>query len=125
MNPCHPFSCIQTYTDAIQYFQNNPHIETLTSVVNENNIFFDYKGNQINMIDPDRVSTKMVHPLKSMAHVFHIINRDRLFSTGKIWTYSENDPAFFEISKGESFDIDDLEDFKICEALYKGGHCSD
>ncbi len=124
MNPCLPFSRISTYSDAIQYFQQNPDIKTLTSVVTEHNIFFNHNDEALNLMDPKRVSTKLVHPIKRMAHIFHIINRDSLLDLNTIWTYQKNDPGFFEVSKGESFDIDDIDDFRICEALYSGGYNS-
>lgn len=80
-------------------------------------------GTPINLVDSNRISTNLVRPLISLAHLFHIIDRDRFCNTGKLWNYEKNDPAFFEVPKIESFDVDNSEDFYMCEALYRGMYC--
>jgi len=118
MNPCLPFTKPSTYRNAIQYFLDNSHLKTLTSVKSSENLFF--YGNKI-MNAPLDGSVRTVENTKiyEMAHAFHIFDKEYFMKTGNFWDYTENNPGLFEISKIESIDIDEPLDFIIAEKLYK------
>ena len=118
MNPCLPFTSVVTYQEAIVKFIDEG-IISMTSVVTVNGIYFDNVGAPVNIPDPQFISTRSVIPLRRMAHLFHIINRDRFCKEGKLWEYKINDPYFFEVDESESLDVDNALDFEICECLYK------
>lgn len=120
MNACFPFSSTQTIDEAIAFFITNKS-KTLTSVKKTTNIFFDKNLKPINLIHPYNVSSQWNDPVFEMAHMFHIFDKDVFMSTGIFWDYSPNNPDFFEIDNRESYDIDELFQFEMGEALYKGG----
>ena len=119
MNPCLPMTSIDTYNKAIAYFQDNDHIDTLTSVVTYQDIFFDDKGNNT-LKNIHHISSTTANKLYKMAHVFHIVNRDTFFERGRFWSYQIDDPAIMQVPKYECFDVDDEEDFEFCSTLYYG-----
>lgn len=122
MNPCMPFTKISTYMNAIDHFKSNSDIQTMTSIISDHNIYFNHNNEIINLIDKNHISTRNTHPIKRMAHIVHIINKQTFLDTGHFWAYQTNDPFFFEVDKDECFDIDDESDFKICETLYASGY---
>ncbi len=120
MNPCLPFTTPSVYETAIKYFQSNKQIKSMTSVIKYKDLFF-HNDVPINVEDITRVSTKYVQPIHKMAHVFHIIDKDKLLA-GQIWDYSPNNPYLSEINQSQCFDIDTEEDFEMCEQLYKANY---
>ena len=118
MNPCHPFMDVLEYEHALkQFIEGNS--RSLTSVIIKNNIFFDDKHATINGNPDIEVQTHSQSPVYEMAHAFHIIDRQRFLKEGKMWGYKENDPELFIVDKRAALDVDDLDDFCICETLWK------
>lgn len=120
MNPCLPFTRVQTYNRAISHFQKHSEIQTLTSVLPYQDIFFDENHKVITLPNVDHVSSVTAKTIYKMAHIFHIIDRSVFFASGRFWTYKSNDPAFLSVGRQECLDIDDEDDFEFCASIYKG-----
>jgi CMP-N-acetylneuraminic acid synthetase len=118
VNPCLPFVSIDTYRRAINFFQKDENIKTLTSIKESGNIFFDANFKIINGI-PEAIRTTGENKVYEMAHVFHIFDKKYFMDNGKFWDYTKNNPAFFSVDKKECIDVDDPLDFVIASALYE------
>ena len=118
MNPCHPFVDVLVYEAALDHFISGTS-RSLTSVVMKNNIFFDDRYTTINGTACVEVQTHKQIPIYEMAHAFHIIDKSRFLSEGKLWGYKKDDPELFVVNKRSALDVDDFDDFCICEALWK------
>jgi CMP-N-acetylneuraminic acid synthetase len=118
MNPCHPLTTPSTYEMAIDKFGACDAI-SLTSVVKKINIFFGADGRMINRSDESEVKTHNQSPVFEMAHVFHIFPKDVFLSTGQLWNYTLANPKLYEVTKLEALDVDDQEDFDICESIFR------
>lgn len=118
-NPCLPSSKIDTYQNAISFFDRSTNSKTLTSVIKMNDIFFDENSKCFTLNDNNHISSKTTKPIYKMAHMFHFFNKKSFLETGKFWDYSLHNPDFLEVDKYDCFDIDDEEDFTFCEKLYK------
>ena len=119
LNACQPFWSPLTIQSAVEYFQNNVDVKTLTSARKSTNIFFDSKQIPINLVDRFNVSTKWNDPIFEMAHMFHIFDKSVYLETGNFWDYSDNNPKLFEVPRIESFDVDNQSDFDFCLNMYK------
>ena len=120
INSCHAHLKKSTIEKAIKEIRTNKH-PALTSVIRHYSWFYKINGkNPINNLNPkSQKNTQDSFPIYEVAHAFHIFNRKQFFSKGVIWNNKKNDPYLFEISKIESLDVDDLDDFKISESVYK------
>jgi CMP-N-acetylneuraminic acid synthetase len=118
MNPCLPFTTVNTYNSAINYFKHEHNIKTATSVVKDNNMYFNSSFQPINLKDKDFISSRNTVPIYKMANVYHIIDRDYFLSNGKFWNYSTNNPKFILVDPFECFDIDTQKEFDFCNKLY-------
>lgn len=121
LNPCLPFVKVSTYEKAIDVFQSNFDIKSLTSVIKYKDVFFDKNGKVFTLPNINHISTTTAEPIFKMAHAFHIVNKDDFISKGQFWDYSSLNPEYIEISHYESFDIDTEEDFEFCAKIYSGG----
>lgn len=119
MNPCLPFSKPSTYDNAIRYFSDHEHIQSLTSVITMKDIFMDENFNVITLPNKDHISTTTAKVLYKMAHIFHIINKKYFIANGKFWDYTQFNPSVYQVKSEECFDVDTEEDFKFCENLYR------
>ena len=117
INPCSPFVKISTYKDAISHFMNND-VLTMTSVKASNNMFIDKSFSPIN-INGDQVRSVQNDKIYEMSHLFHFFDKNYFLKNGSFWDYTDNNPKFYEVSKEESFDVDDPLDFVVAEALYE------
>jgi len=115
-NPCHPFVEPAVYESAISKFCSGKS-QSMTSVVQKSNIFFDHHHNVINSDAGTEVQTHKQHPVYEMAHAFHIIDRDRFLADGTMWGYGDSDPELFVVDKMAALDIDDEDDFNICHQI--------
>ena len=119
MNPCIPFSKISTYENAINYFIDHLEIVSLTSTIEFKDVFFDGDNKVMSLKDVHHISTVTSIPINKMAHVFHIVDKERFCKDGIIFGYEAGDPEFFPVSKYECFDIDEEEDFEFCSMMYE------
>jgi CMP-N-acetylneuraminic acid synthetase len=117
-NPCHVFTDVQLYMNAIEYFFSN-NLISLTSVLENKNIYFNESFSAINLSLDKQISTQNQKNIYSMAHVFHIFNKNKFIQDGVLWDFKENDPCFMLVDKKSALDIDDELDFLISELLYK------
>ena len=120
INSCHAHLKATTIDKALKKIKQKK-FPSLTSVIKHHSWF--YKKNAsfpINILSPkSQKNTQDSLPVYEVAHAFHIFNRKQFFSKGTIWNKKKNDPYLFEINKIESLDVDDLDDFKISESVYK------
>lgn len=117
INPCAPLIKINTYQQSLRQFLSSD-FNTLTSVIEKNNIFFNSSREVINSSSYD-VSTQNNEIVYEMAHSFHIFDKDFFADKGYFWDYTKNNPYLFVVSSEEAYDIDYQLDFDICEYLYK------
>jgi len=117
MNPCHPFVDVSTYDQALEKFIEGD-CRTMTSVVCKHNIFFDYEHRVLNSSSDKEIQTHKQFPVYEMAHVFHIIDKQRFLNEGKMWEYGKDDPALFIVNKRTAMDVDDENDFNVCQQLF-------
>ena len=64
------------------------------------------------------MSQKSNH-LFEVCHAFHIFRKDHFFQSKTYWKNKKHDPYLYEINSMEALDIDDINDFKISESVYK------
>jgi len=116
INPCHAHLKSETIQNAIDRFREID-AESMTSVQCIRDWIFSDNGL---MVIPTSFNgdTKTTSKYYRVAHAFHIYNRHRFLKDETVWLAGPNDPYLFEISKIESIDVDDEEDFLISESLY-------
>ena len=106
-----------TILDAIEIFYSNyPKHESLFSVTSLQMRFWDRGPRPINHNPSELLRTQDLKPMYFENSSIYIFNRNKFL---KIKNRIGNNPKMFEMSKIESFDIDDMDDFKLAEALYK------
>ena len=118
LNPCHAFLSVKTIQSVIDDFISNEAVSA-TSVLKTNDWIFSENGSLIYPLDIAGGNTKDTTDSFRVAHAFHVFDRVRfLEKDDMLWAYKNRDPQLCEISKIESIDIDDNEDFFISESLY-------
>lgn len=120
VNGCFPFLKEKTIMDAAEFFQNLEELKSMTCGVKRYNFFWDDKLHKpINNSDIKNFSTSNVNPLIEQVHCFHIYNKEFLFKNNRFWDFKENDPYMYIVDDTIEFiDVDNIKDFKICEAIY-------
>lgn len=118
MNPCMPFTQLDTYNNAIKFFQSNKDILTMTSCKTFKDVFFNSNGEVITLTDKNHISTVTADKMHKMAHLFHIINRETFCESGILWKYEVNDPYLYEVPEHQCFDVDTEDDFIFCSRIY-------
>lgn len=118
LNPCHAMLQISTIQSALDLFKSGE-MNSMTSVVKCNDWIFNKNSVLVAPASIQSGETKSTEPIYRVAHAFHIYHRSRFVDSGVLWNYEINDPYLFEISKMESIDVDDEEDFSISELIYK------
>jgi CMP-N-acetylneuraminic acid synthetase len=78
--------------------------------------FWDCETKPINHNLGELLRTQDMVPMYFENSCIYIFNREKFL---KIKNRIGTNPRMFEINKVESFDIDDMEDFKIAESLHK------
>jgi len=124
LNPCHAHLKVRTIQDVIDSFVSSDY-ESGTSVVKVRDWIFNENSK---MVIPQSSygggDTKQTDISYRVAHAFHLygINRFLKANIFEDWNSTDNkdgtDPYLFEISKVESLDVDDHDDFLISESLY-------
>ncbi len=121
VNGCLPFLTVDTIIKAGKYFQNHKG-QSMISVVKRQNWYWNDKGRIINKKDSKEMATQLTPPVYETIHTMHTGPIRRLMNHDKFWLMKPNDPILFEIKNPiECFDVDTETDFKICQALMKGG----
>ena len=106
-----------TILDAIKIFYSNyPEHESLFSVTSLQLRFWDRGLKPINHNPSELLRTQDLKPMYFENSSIYIFNKNNFL---KINNRIGNNPKMFEMSKIESFDIDDMDDFKLAEALQK------
>jgi CMP-N-acetylneuraminic acid synthetase len=107
----------QTIIKAVEAFQSNyPKNDSLFSVTPLQMRFWDCETKPINHNPGELLRTQDMEPMYFENSCIYIFNREKFL---KIKNRIGTNPRMFEINKVESFDIDDMEDFKIAESLHK------
>jgi CMP-N-acetylneuraminic acid synthetase len=107
----------QTILKAVEAFQSNyPKNDSLFSVTQLQMRFWDCETKPINHNPGELLRTQDMEPMYFENSCIYIFNREKFL---KIKNRIGTNPRMFEINKVESFDIDDMEDFKIAESLQK------
>lgn len=122
VNPCFPFSRVETMERAMDFFRSHEEIRTMTAVIKEGNIFLDQHGQPINLKSKKNASTQWNEPIYSLAHMFHLIDRDFFLENSYLWDYSPGHPYLYEVPREECFDADEMYEFQLCEILYQNGY---
>ena len=118
LNPCCPLVSEQTIIEAYLYFQKHDY-NSYTSAIKTRDWIFDMNSNAITRTDPTNVATNKGDYFYKATHMFHIINRKRFIDTGKIWTFTEDDPHCTLVSENEFYDVDTEDEFHMTEFAYK------
>jgi CMP-N-acetylneuraminic acid synthetase len=106
-----------TIIKAVEAFQSNyPKNDSLFSVTPLQMRFWDCETKPINHNPGELLRTQDMEPMYFENSCIYIFNREKFL---KIKNRIGTNPRMFEINKVESFDIDDMEDFKIAESLQK------
>lgn len=112
-----PLLSKQTILKAVEAFQSNyPKNDSLFSVTQLQMRFWDCETKPINHNPGELLRTQDMEPMYFENSCIYIFNREKFL---KIKNRIGTNPRMFEINKVESFDIDDMEDFKIAESLQK------
>ena len=112
-----PLLSKQTILKAVEAFQSNyPKNDSLFSVTPLQLRFWDCETKPINHNLGELLRTQDMVPMYFENSCIYIFNREKFL---KIKNRIGTNPRMFEINKVESFDIDDMEDFKIAESLQK------
>ena len=106
-----------TIIEAVSFFKNNyPKFDSLFAVTPLRSRFWSSDSNPINH-DPNKlIRTQDLKPIYFENSNFYIFNRKNFL---KIKNRIGVKPKMFNMNKLESFDIDDIEDFKIAESIQK------
>ncbi|MGD9159748.1 MAG: acylneuraminate cytidylyltransferase family protein [Desulfobacteraceae bacterium] len=100
-----------------QYFDSIPQFDSLFSVTKIQNRFFWESGKPVNH-DPNKLlRTQDLSPLFEENSNIYLFSK-KSFSSSKKNRIGPK-PKMFVMSKLESIDIDDMDDWKLAEALYK------
>ena len=116
VSPCNPFITADVLNNACNVFLKNNYI-SMTSVIKDQNWYFNYDYKPISPIDPYKMNSKDIKLYKK-ANVFEIFPVKRFLEKGIYYTFeNKNDPFFYEIEKKYSIDVDDETDFNIAKSL--------
>jgi len=130
INPCNPLLSIDSIERAIERF-NDTDVHSLFSVVKRKNYFFDNDSNILSLYEGSQCEreyfyhfgTQWVKPIYEAAHSIYIFSTE-FFKAHNMhrFSFSKNDPFLFEIPPMEAFDIDELWQFELAEAMYIKNH---
>jgi CMP-N-acetylneuraminic acid synthetase len=119
INACQPFLTEETISKFIEACIEDE--KPKFAVIRNKNYFTDTDGNPYNFSkDLKLMNTKMVKPVYEFAHSLYFFNKSYFLENGRFWDW--NEVRYIEIKDGlESFDIDTEDDFKMAEAMWRGG----
>ena len=106
-----------TILEAIKvFYAYYPDYDSLFSVTITQGRFWDHESKPINHNLGELIRTQDLEPMYFENSSIYIFNRIKFL---KIKNRIGSNPKIFEMSKIESFDIDDMDDFYIAESLQK------
>jgi len=119
VNGCQPFLTVETISKFIEACIEDDRPKF--GVIKNKNYFTDTDGNPYNFSkDLKLMNTKNVDPVYEFSHSLYFFKKSYFLENGRYWDW--NDVRYIEINKGvETFDIDTEDDFKMAEAMWKGG----
>lgn len=118
ISPCNPFITKEIINNACEVFISND-FTSLTSVVKEQNWYFDKNQKPLFEFNPYRMNSKDLE-IYSLANVIEIFPLDRFVKEGIFYTFSNKiDPYFYELNKINAVDIDNQIDFEIAKSLLR------
>lgn len=111
-----PLLKIDTINTAIKCFIDNDKNDSLFGVTKLNKMFWSHDGVPINHSPVDLIRTQDLSPVYEENSNMYIFTKD---SFVKHRSRIGDTPYMFEIPRDESFDIDEMIDFRIAESLHK------
>ena len=121
ISPCTPFLEPETINQACEYFLNSNCI-AMTSVIKEQNWYFNEKKQPLFPIDVKNMNSKDLC-IYALANAFELFPVKRFTEEGIYYTFSDkNDPYLYEISKLEAIDINTEDEFMIASRLWSYKH---
>lgn len=119
-NPCLPMLSVETIQDFLDYFMAIPE-ESLFGVVPVRDYFWDVSSGEL--VFPrgaSMLNTKEAPPLYKAAHALYAGRVSDIRKNVQLGDFTKGNPALYEMkNKIELLDVDDAEDFKIAEAVWK------
>ena len=113
-----PLLTVETINKAIEkYFDKINENDSLFGVTKVQTRFYDKDANPINHNPDELLRTQDLEPLYEENSNIYIFSKDSFIKSNKKRIGLK--PLIFEINKLEAIDIDEAEDFKLAELLYR------
>lgn len=116
LNACAPLLTVKTIESFVKYYLGSEH-KSLFSVHENNNFFWDDKGNMITEY-PGFFDSKLINKTYSGAHVLYAGSKEDLSNNVYLGDFTPNYPELFTVHEKETFDIDEPWHFDVAEILY-------
>ena len=119
LNPCQPFLKIEELQHIITLFKYS-NFESMITVNEERNFFWDKDRNPINFKPNDRLSTTAGPWVYSATHSLVFYKKQYMLENWELFPNTKNNPCPFVVdwSEKELLDVDTETDFKIVESYY-------
>ena len=116
LNPCQPFLEVGELQQVITSFKYS-NFESMITVKEERNFFWDKDRNPINFKPKDRLSTSTGPWIYSATHSLVFYKKQYMLENWELFPNTKNNPYPFSVnwSEKELLDIDTETDFKIVE----------
>ena len=116
LNPCQPFLEVGELQQVITSFKYS-NFESMITVKEERNFFWDKDRNPINFKPKDRLSTTTGPWINVATHALVIYKKQYMLENWELFPNTKNNPYPFSVnwSEKELLDIDTETDFKIVE----------
>ena len=120
LNPCQPFLEVEELQQIITLFKYS-NFESMITVKEERNFFWDKDRNPINFKPSDRLSTTTGPWVYSATHSLVFYKKQYMLENWELFPNTKHNPYPFEVSWSEKelLDIDTETDFKIVEEFLK------
>ena len=119
ISPCTPFLEIETINQACRIFCESIEWESMSSVIKEQNWFFDENRRPLVPINVQNMDSNELC-IYALANAFEIFPVERFLREGIYYTCANPiDPYLYEIPKNEVYDIDDREDFELGQHIWE------
>ena len=118
-NPCLPMLSVETIQDFLDYFMAIPE-ESLFGVVPVRDYFWGEDGNLRFPTGVSLLNTKEAPLLYKAAHALYAGRVSDIRKNVQLGDFTKDNPSLYVMkNKVELLDVDDAEDFKIAEAVWK------
>ena len=120
LNPCQPFLQVDKLQQIITLFKYSK-IDSMITVKQERNFFWDKDENPINFKPSDRLSTTAGPWVYSATHSLVFYKKQYMLDNWELFPNTKNNPCPFLVdwSEKELLDVDTETDFKIVEEFLK------